>query len=828
MRVGRVAALGKHLRCGDAPFRVRGATYGTFAPRFDGARFPHPAEVDADFGAMAAAGFNTVRIYTVPPPDVLDLAAEHGLKLLVGLDYHDWRMEPVPGRAAGRRILDAGRAAAAAAMSQVAGHPEVLGIAVGNEVPGDIVRVHGIGSVERTLSAIVAEVHSADPEMLSCYVSFPTTEYVEVEGQDFVCFNVFLERPDALRRYLRHLQRVAGDKPLVLTELGLAAAVHGEEAQAASLRSQLRLVDECGLAGATIFSWTDEWNVGGTDVDGWGFGITTAERRPKPALGVARRWARSTLHGLRPRWPRISVVVCTYNAAATINQCLDSLMRCDYPNLEILVADDGSTDATPDLARRYPVRLLELPHEGLSTARNCGIAASTGEIVAFLDADAACDPEWPFHLALSLEDENVVATGGPNLPFPDAGFVERVVAASPGGPVEVLLSDDRAEHVPGCNMAFRKEALDEIGCFDPVYTAAGDDVDVCWKLLDRGYEIAFSPAAQVLHHRRATVKGYLRQQVGYGKAERLMASRHKHRFNRIGQARWAGFIYARPNVLSRLLRPVVYHGSMGTAPFQPVVGRRSDGALAGVGACLPLLLLVALLGALAPFDARWLAAPVAALLAVLAYAVGVAVRPPRSEAWPLGFRLLVAAMHVAQPFARLWGRLRGKAPQPLPRVAPQPWIGERTVWLNALAQELAARGCRTQPGEAHEPWDLSVRRTPFVSARLTTAVHWQWTPSYRIAVRPRAVLSVPLGVALATAAAVGAWYGIVFTSALAVAAAGDAALLVGSARKSLRRTTQGAWTRSHDPRSARDLEAVLRDRLVPDTAGDTAYVQEPV
>ena len=815
---------------------MRGATYGTFAPRFDGARFPHHAQVDADFGAMAAAGFNTVRIYTPPSPDVLDLAAEHGLKLLVGLDYHDWRMEPVPGRAAARRILDAGLAAADAAMSQVGGRPEVLGIAVGNEVPGDIVRVHGIGSVERTLSAIVAEVHSADPEMLACYVSFPTTEYVEVEGQDFVCFNVFLERPEALRRYLRHLQRVAGDKPLVLTELGLAAALHSEEVQAASLQSQLRLVDECGLAGATIFSWTDEWNVGGTDVEGWGFGITTAERRPKPALSAARRWARSNLHGLRPRWPRISVVVCAYNAATTIDECLGSLARCDYPNLEILVADDGSTDDTRDLARRYPVRLLELPHGGLSTARNHGIAASTGDIVAFLDSDAACDPEWPYHLALSLEDENVVATGGPNLPFPDAGFVERVVAASPGGPVEVLLSDDRAEHVPGCNMAFRKDALDEIGYFDPVYTAAGDDVDVCWKLLDRGHEIAFSPAAQVLHHRRATVKGYLRQQVGYGKAERLMASRHKHRFNRIGQARWAGFIYARPNVLSRLLRPVVYHGSMGTAPFQPVVGRRSEGALAGLGACLPLLLLVALLGVLAPFDPRWLAAPVAALLAVLAYAVAVAVRPPRSEARPLRFRFLVAALHVAQPFARLWGRMRGRVPQPLPRVGPQPWVGERAVWLNALAQELAARGCRAQPGEAHEPWDLSVRRTPLVNARLTTAVHWGWTPSHRIALRPRPVLSVALGVALATTVAVSAWYGIVVSSALAIAAVGDAALLARSARESLRRTTQGAWTRSHDPRTARDLEAVLRDRLVPDTAprlvpetaAESAYVQEPV
>jgi GT2 family glycosyltransferase len=89
------------------------------------------------------------------------------------------------------------------------------------------------------------------------------------------------------------------------------------------------------------------------------------------------------------------------------------------------------------------------------------------------------------------------------------------VSLSPGGPVEVLITDDRAEHVPGCNLAVRRTALEEIGGFDPAYTAAGDDVDVCWRLLDGSGRIAFSPAAVVYHHRRDTVRGYLRQQRGW-------------------------------------------------------------------------------------------------------------------------------------------------------------------------------------------------------------------------------------------------------------------------------------------------------------------------
>ncbi len=78
----------------------------------------------------------------------------------------------------------------------------------------------------------------------------------------------------------------------------------------------------------------------------------------------------------------------------------------------------------------------------------------------------------------------------------------------------MLIGDDRAEHVAGYNMAFRRDRLREMGGFDAVYTAAGDDVDVCWKLLDAGHEIRFSAAAQVFHRRRGTVGGYLRQQRG--------------------------------------------------------------------------------------------------------------------------------------------------------------------------------------------------------------------------------------------------------------------------------------------------------------------------
>ena len=400
----------------------------------------------------------------------------------------------------------------------------MLAVSVGNEVPSDVVRAHGISAVETVLTDLIEEVHTLDPEMLATYCNFPTTEYLSIGGLDLVCMNVFLEEQRPFRKYIRHLQVANADVPLVITELGLASELHGVEAQALTLEWQLRILDECGVAGATVFSWTDEWAVAGKPVTGWGFGVTDEERRPKPALETLarghdprRRIFGSCGHASRSWCAHTTPRSTSRHASPRSPLAITPISRC-------WSATTVRPTQTLAIARRFPFNVLDLPRGGLSRARNAGISASTGEIVAFLDSDAFCHPDWPYQLALSLEDEGVAGTGGPNLPVEGVGLAERAVAESPGGPIHVLLTDDRAEHVPGCNMAFRKDALIEIDGFDPVYTAAGDDVDVCWKLLDAGHDIAFAPSAQVRHHRRDSVRGYLKQQRGYGRSERMVAA----------------------------------------------------------------------------------------------------------------------------------------------------------------------------------------------------------------------------------------------------------------------------------------------------------------
>ena len=294
-----------------------------------------------------------------------------------------------------------------------------------------------------------------------------------------------------------------------------------------------------------MFAWTDEWHRGGFDIEDWDFGLTDRARRPKPALAtISRAYAEVPFPADRA-WPRISVVVCSYNGARTIRDCFEGLARLDYPDVEVIVVNDGSTDATPNIAAEYDVLLINQENRGLSAARNRGLEAATGEIVAYIDDDARPDPHWLRYLAATMVDGGFAAAGGPNIAPPGDGWIADCVANAPGGPVQVLLTDRIAEHVPGCNMAFRRDRLAAIGGFDPVFRAAGDDVDACWRIQAAGGVIGFSPAAVVWHHRRNSVRTYWKQQQGYGRAEALLERKWPEKYNSLGHHSWGGRLYGK-------------------------------------------------------------------------------------------------------------------------------------------------------------------------------------------------------------------------------------------------------------------------------------------
>jgi glycosyltransferase involved in cell wall biosynthesis len=450
------------------------------------------------------------------------------------------------------------------------------------------------------------------------------------------------------------------------------------------------------------------------------------------------------------------VVVCAYNAEATLDECLRHACRLDYPNLEIVVVDDGSADATAAIVGSHPrARLVTQPHAGLSAARNTGFRAAAGELVAYLDADAYPSPEWPYLLALGLDGPAVAGVGGPNVPPTSDGTGAQCVARAPGGPVHVLVGDDRAEHVPGCNMAFRRAALAEVGGYDPIFTTAGDDVDLCWRVLDKGWEIGFHPAALVWHHRRPTARAYLRQQRGYGRAEALVARRHPDRFTAIGTARWRGRIYT--SLAAPAGRQRIYRGPFGTASYQSLYrggGSTLDlahqaGVPLAAGALLTAPLLVL---------SRWaLVAPLTAATFLLVLTTIDAVRtvPPgmaRTRWQRLGCRLSVAALSVLQPLCRWWGRtesspvarrmgaraaIAGPARRASGRVIVLPAVGARAETSAAVVSAVRASGATILASTGWDGYDALVLGSLFVAGEIVTSGVPDGVVQVRIRRRPR-------------------------------------------------------------------------------------------
>jgi glycosyltransferase involved in cell wall biosynthesis len=738
----RPTVHGKSLFVGDERLYVRGVTYGTFRPDADGHEFPSPEVVTRDFDLMSARGVNALRTYTAPPRWLLDEAHRHGLRVMVGLAAERY-VGHLNDRRGGQRIAAVVRDGVAAC----AEHPAVLCFALANEIPATIVRWFGRRRIERLILQLSQVARQEDPHGLLTYVNYPSTEYLQLPFLDLCTYNVYLESSERLKAYLARLQNIAGDRPLVMGELGLDSVRNGEGTQAASVSTQVRTAFAAGCAGAFVYAWTDEWHRGGEDVEDWAFGLTRRDRSPKLALAAAERAFEAVPFPRDLPWPRVSVVVCSYNGARTLRDCLDGLLALDYPNYEVVVIDDGSTDGTAAIASEYPFRLIKTPNRGLSAARNTGLEAATGEIVAYLDDDARPDAYWLRYLTATFMDGDWAGVGGPNLTPPGDGAVADCVGNAPGGPVHVLLSDREAEHIPGCNMAFRRSALEEVGGFDPRFRVAGDDVDACWRLRARNHKLGFSPAAVVWHHRRGSVRAYLRQQRAYGEAESILVRKWPEKYNAAGHMLWGGRLYG-GGVLRNPIgarRSRVHYGSQGSGLFQSLYEPASPGIVAF--ALMPeWYLLVAWLGVVALLARTWnlLFATIALLAVAVAPVVVAAVSGARAARFPttpgstrteLARRMLTLTLHLLQPAARLYGRLaHGLTPWRRTAAVPQrlsirrTWAFWSEAWnepaarLKTLERRLAAAGAGIVRGGDFDRWDLEIRVGVALRARLQMAV----------------------------------------------------------------------------------------------------------
>ncbi|MFL6568968.1 MAG: glycosyltransferase [Chthoniobacterales bacterium] len=739
----RVRAVAKFFFEGDRKFFAKGVTYGPFRPDATGNYLGNAEQFARDLALMREMGLNLLRIYHQPPLWFLDQAAAAGMRVLVTLPWAK-HVEFLRKRKARDEIVEAVRAA----VREHTGHPAIFGYLVGNEISSTMVRWLGVRRVTEFLEQLIRVARKENPDVLYSYASFPPTEFLLPQNVDFFCFNVYLHNQRDFERYALRLQNLSEDRPLMLGEFGMDTIRHSEDEQAEMLSWHLDSAVKCGLAGTVFFAWTDEWFTGEQEIADWAFGLVTRERTPKKSFHALRdKLGADQFDVARPpltRTPSVSVIVCSYNGAKTLASCLDSLGKLDYSNYEVILVDDGSTDNTSEIAARYPdVRYIRQTNHGLSHARNTGASAAQGEVFAYTDSDCMADRDWLYYLVGTLVSGNYAGVGGPNISPPAQNWVQACVAAAPGGPSHVLLTDTVAEHIPGCNMAWWRWAFEMVGGFDIEYHKAGDDVDFCWRVQQAGHEIAFSPTAIVWHYRRFTLGAFRRQQEGYGEAESMLRFKHLIFFGPTGSAKWRGQIYGTPRFSWFINRPIIYHGVFGDGLFQSIYPTPQSEIAAYLSSIEWFALTVFLFG-LGIFLPEVRIVPYLMLGGTLCVALSYMLRAriePRFDT--SAARLLVMFLAFAQPLVRGWSRyftwLQFKR---TPRsvitaheILPTGWptdgsLDRRSYWsedgtdrhqlLGSIFALLEEEGWRYSSDTGWNDWDIHIYGNFFWSVALQT------------------------------------------------------------------------------------------------------------
>jgi glycosyltransferase involved in cell wall biosynthesis len=236
--------------------------------------------------------------------------------------------------------------------------------------------------------------------------------------------------------------------------------------------------------------------------------------------------------------PLISVIVAVKNGEKTLGKCLKSLAIQSYKPVEIIIINDGSTDATGDIVLEFAVRhenigIITTEGVGPSRARNLGISKSKGAYVAFTDGDCICKPGWLSILAECIVSSPRVAGVGGDQQSPNddtqygkfindfmktIGFVADYVKNG-------LTSCVPTKHNPTCNVLYRKAVLEEVGMFLPGLWP-GEDVDLDYRIVKAGYQLRYAPDAVVHHYRPSHLRSFARMMYRYGYAQARLVRMH--------------------------------------------------------------------------------------------------------------------------------------------------------------------------------------------------------------------------------------------------------------------------------------------------------------
>jgi len=249
----------------------------------------------------------------------------------------------------------------------------------------------------------------------------------------------------------------------------------------------------------------------------------------------------------------VSVIIPVRNRPDDIDVCLQSLRELDYPydKLEIIVVDDASTDQTPDVVSRFPVRLIRLKqHKQASYCRNLAARHARGDLLAFIDSDCLAGSAWLRELVPTFKDAQLGVLGGVVDSYFNENGLDRYEQVKSSLKVSSWFKrsqkNDPFFYLPACNLLVRRHLFLELDGFKEELVV-GEDVDLCWRIRKRGYQIEYRPEGRVYHKHRNRVFSFCRRRFEYGTSEPLLNKLHPEKikilcFPLLTSLFWAGII----------------------------------------------------------------------------------------------------------------------------------------------------------------------------------------------------------------------------------------------------------------------------------------------
>jgi len=215
-----------------------------------------------------------------------------------------------------------------------------------------------------------------------------------------------------------------------------------------------------------------------------------------------------------------------------LKACIDSIQAQTYPKelIELVVVNDGSTDETPQYLKKLAlnnlsVKIINQHHGWQSQARNEGIRASRGDIIAIVDDDCTLDQNWVLRMVEAMQDHRADAISG-YVQAPGESLVIRFLdytcALNP-----TLLPNGDPKYIVTAGAIFRRKAICEVGLFDEAFASSGgEDVEISLRMRHRHMKLKFLPSAKALHWYRPNVIDFLRRYYRYGYGARLAFDKH--------------------------------------------------------------------------------------------------------------------------------------------------------------------------------------------------------------------------------------------------------------------------------------------------------------